>query len=691
MIEPVQQCLFGYRNGHRRLASSIELAPDDERLLLRLTDLSGPRLVSGFENYLSGYPLPSQSFYALAMTWYARELERPGCVWTHVLLVSENIPGKWVATHDLLKLFQRPTVDTIEDSGFDRQIVVEPTHETTHIPRELPIREILEGLYTSGKPVVVPAASSKSYDAMAFRLWAQQPGAIREAFTFCTGALDLLKWETEPFRLQVMPERVARQVRVEVFTADKSYPVHEKWPELATRGVLSTGEGGFWKFVRTYFEPAKKGGLDQDLQQVGKLAKAFMAVEEFENEGRDMATLVSTIAKLYPQPQSGLRVKSGLIGANSPLNLQARELDILLRSATFGQTVEAYKSLQPTFSDLAQRLWRLDAQAGYNLLAFSFSVEPTSNSTSIVNALLDEATVDELARFKPLPPGLLVTFGKHRPEVLSQPSYWSLPSNGDLAIEIAEMLSEQLSLEALFQSLSTARRYDLLVRVCRAKGARAVPSILRAIGSLDRKEEAALQMLTEELRPFVAEVTTFLRETHPKVNYGLLHVIGELLSPEANIIVKCTTVEDWCSLLDELPRKKSPQRVHAFAFGLALANISGSGYKLIKRSFDPVHDAAEVSELPYEHWSLIRDRLPEIPLWWDKCERIRRAVIAAYIHFDWPVASFPECTDHEKSLEDLIDSCRKTDEGRSLATRLRQLDFSSFPNSKRRVLTAGLR
>jgi hypothetical protein len=317
---------------------------------------------------------------------------------------------------------------------------------------------------------------------------------------------------------------------------------------------------------------------------------------------------------------------------------------------------------------------------------------PVAHSTSVVNAMLDEATVEELSRFKPLPPGLLVAFGKHHPEVLSQPSYWNLPSNVDLSMEIAEVLSEQLSLEALFQSLSTARRYDLLVRICRAKGARAVPSILRAIGSLDRQDEAVLQMLTEELRPFVAEVTTFLRETHPKVNYGLLHVIGELLSPEANIIVKCTTVEDWCSLLDELPRKRCPQRVHAFAFALALANISGGGYKLIKRSFDPIHDAAGVSELPFEHWSLIRDRLPELPLLrWDKCERIRRAVIAAYINFDWPVASFPECTDNGKSLEDLIDSCRKTDEGRSLATRLRQLDFNSFPNNKRRVLTAGLR
>src|SRR5712691_3842875 len=111
MIKPLQQCLFGYRNGHRRLATSTDLPVSDERLLLRLTDLSGPRLIPGFETYISGYRLPSQTFYALAKTWYAPELERPGCVWTHVLLVplADFKDLNATAAGRFLELFRRPS------------------------------------------------------------------------------------------------------------------------------------------------------------------------------------------------------------------------------------------------------------------------------------------------------------------------------------------------------------------------------------------------------------------------------------------------------------------------------------------------------------------------------------------------------------------------------------------------------
>ena len=86
----IQQTLHGYAEGHRFLDGSIKLADDLARLVLRMSDLSGSKHCAGFEEYLTGYPLESVNMYALAKTWYAAEMPRPGCVWTHTLL----IPGK---------------------------------------------------------------------------------------------------------------------------------------------------------------------------------------------------------------------------------------------------------------------------------------------------------------------------------------------------------------------------------------------------------------------------------------------------------------------------------------------------------------------------------------------------------------------------------------------------------------------
>ncbi len=74
-------------------------------------------MVSGFEEYVTGYPLIDASFYAFARTWYAPEMERPGCVWTHTLLIGERDLGALDDLTILNRCFRRPT--TGERSNWD--------------------------------------------------------------------------------------------------------------------------------------------------------------------------------------------------------------------------------------------------------------------------------------------------------------------------------------------------------------------------------------------------------------------------------------------------------------------------------------------------------------------------------------------------------------------------------------------
>ena len=105
----VAQALHGYRNGHELLATSHRLSRDGSRILLELSDLSGPAArTHGFESYITGYPVPGEHLYAIARTWLATEGGRPGSVWTHTLLLTPE----QLATIDLVnvtKWFRRPT------------------------------------------------------------------------------------------------------------------------------------------------------------------------------------------------------------------------------------------------------------------------------------------------------------------------------------------------------------------------------------------------------------------------------------------------------------------------------------------------------------------------------------------------------------------------------------------------------
>src|SRR5271155_404982 len=104
----LHQALHGYRNGHRLLASSVSLSQSDQQVMLGLSDTADFRYASSLPRLLSGYPLPEQGFYVLAMTWPAPEQRRPGCVWTHSLLVDTTDLGKLRFPDGLLGLYRRP-------------------------------------------------------------------------------------------------------------------------------------------------------------------------------------------------------------------------------------------------------------------------------------------------------------------------------------------------------------------------------------------------------------------------------------------------------------------------------------------------------------------------------------------------------------------------------------------------------
>jgi hypothetical protein len=87
-VGEVHQFLHGYSEGHRLIEGSAKLPSELARLMLKMSDLSGSSVVSGFERYITAYPLESINAYALAMTWYAPEMPRPGCVWTHTIVLS---------------------------------------------------------------------------------------------------------------------------------------------------------------------------------------------------------------------------------------------------------------------------------------------------------------------------------------------------------------------------------------------------------------------------------------------------------------------------------------------------------------------------------------------------------------------------------------------------------------------------
>ncbi len=106
-----------------------------------MSDASGPTATIGLNGYLTGYPLSESGHYALARTWPAPELPRPGCVWTHTILIDFSDIPSLVRVDGLLKLFRRPQGD---ENSYRRELDYVPSEESERlaIPEDL-VRRIL--------------------------------------------------------------------------------------------------------------------------------------------------------------------------------------------------------------------------------------------------------------------------------------------------------------------------------------------------------------------------------------------------------------------------------------------------------------------------------------------------------------------------------------------------------------------
>lgn len=111
----IEQTLHGYYKGHGLLASSFIMKPsNDSSLMSTLSDWTGYRDEFGDDSYMTFYPLDNGKKYAIAKSWYASEMERPGCVWTHTLIVDMNEIDRNFDFRVLTDYFKRPVKNEYE-------------------------------------------------------------------------------------------------------------------------------------------------------------------------------------------------------------------------------------------------------------------------------------------------------------------------------------------------------------------------------------------------------------------------------------------------------------------------------------------------------------------------------------------------------------------------------------------------
>jgi hypothetical protein len=323
----INQALHGYQNGHQLLAASTNLSLTAKRTLLFQSDLTGS-IEPGFESYITGYPIKGSNHYVFARTWYAPEMERPGCVWTHSLLIDLADIGKLPDLSILNTLFKRPIANNYK--SYDSELIFDALNIAFSSKRnKSEINEymgiIMEALYQSpNKTCLVPQNSSQNLENEILNIWSEQWPRLRRNFTFCTGTLNLKVLEGEEYDLQVIPEKLTTNINRQskdgnIVNFEQSH--FDEWLNI----FKEYDRKDIHKFLWTF-------GADVE----GKRSNYIPLLKLFQSLNSpdfSLSEVGNYISKYFPDSDNGKFLKKNFYGANSILPVSEKMLvDFLLSS-----------------------------------------------------------------------------------------------------------------------------------------------------------------------------------------------------------------------------------------------------------------------------------------------------------------------------------------------------------------------
>ena len=640
------QVLHGYNEGHRLLAGSVRLDKQSTKTMLALSDLPAQGLDPRPDGYITGYPLSEIGAYALARTWPATEMPRPGCVWTHTLLIDFSDLAS-IATLAILKLFKRPS--KVEGYSFYMAPVSMRSDTSYGVNCETPlsyVASVVGALYgTPTESVVVENTGTTITEEIILSLWFQQWPRLRRKFRFCTWGASVRSRPGEMFDLQfVEMGRLAkyRNIDREALDKHKQYS-KESWATLVARDALFESRNStFRKFLWEY-------GAETDAGR--KALKPLTIVwQAIESHGKpDLVIAIRVATKIQPPINSLTRrilcetvraiaqsdfvppsVIQYLIENLSLLDINSVEVDL-------GPVAETISQHNP------KAIWKMLSS---NSTSERRIAEEIIRSLNTEDALtLSENDAVRFCQILEIKPELATSsLVWNAPEPLPSRSLKVVAARGEpcqeILLSMLKSSNEDLPVMAIDAFGQTVVDFVVTYKGDDGTAARILRS--RWIAALRNQPDLLLKAVADGI---VADIDT-LAQIAAVVDYR-----SPAISPRG---------DEWVRALSNVQGVEVEKKFAFYAFLLAraLSGISTEAAVLFRVSFDVVHNALMGSKAEESAWRMLEKELPEIGWWntWDRANRVRRGVVEFYVRNNLPSAEFLSVTKSEKVFRKLVDT-----------------------------------
>lgn len=625
----IEQVLHGYSEGHRLLASSTtELSLSDRRKMSLLSDWN--EYVSAQDDdssYLTCYSLPDSPYYVVAKTWYADEKERPGCVWTHSLLIDLRAFTGFFDYLLLFSYFKQPKggdyslyEESIEISDDDRRERIAGDYED--IPSlDYWLWQMLEN--KQALMLTYQGYSSKSQQFL-LSLMNHIPKAMLSGMSMCSGTGRLLKYEGETFNFQLTSEarRSIPKLSGRVVEGEKV----EGWYETIANSILKDGVDIPMLIARFSDE------IEDRTEALGAVVLVFTLLERLKNPGAEneqkFQLSLRIMATAFPQPEQGKQFKSVVLSENVTKFFFGEERFIYQMVITPYWCAFDYEACQ---YNVRVRRYVSEKEVGEYAPLMSDILKSQTDNPAKKNTLLQ--TVRE--------------YGEDEIEMLFS-YYWDyyffLCQNDSRMLDNTVWLkAEGEKFSKLYQlfvnkNLSEFDHWEILLSKLLSENISVDYSIIEKIGShytaiikeilnwmnkgCQLREEWVKYCKTHRM-----EIMAWMKE-QTSLNKELVKFIIEAFNPSSGIVKSSDTIV-WRCMLNAKIEQGMLLKYSTFLFVLSYnLTRNDDAFALYRKSFLPVYDATAEDRID-AYWPEIGPLCPRPFLgWeWDRCDMLRKGFV----------------------------------------------------------------
>ena len=645
----IHQALLGYDRGHRVLASSRSIEGHSRHSFLQFSDRSINAKKIPANGYLTGYPLADEGLYVLAKTWNAPEISRPGCIWTHSLLISFTELAEIEDPRRLLSCFRRPQ-QVGEDERYSVPVVADmgDAKPLPAVAQDL-ARELIVGLYASpNKKVLIKVSDQQEADVTLLAVWGQQWPRLRRNFRFCSLTQEDRSTADQNFDVQFLPS-VRLDTRQE---RNEEYAEREVWVSLCL-GDLAKPNAEFRRFIWR-----AGGDISEGRARFAELCRLF-AERIQSNKARAVERTLGYVLHRLPGEEGKLLRSSALEDAVNSADVLSPEW--LMEILPYLDEYSGFMN-ERSGEKLVRRFWDIDPEV---IVSEEAPRCLRSRSGELIRSLGQDEIVGAIGKGGRVAEAVL----SQRLDVLENSETWN-SEIADVAMDALTRIGDVGRKRAVVFALIEASRADLAEDICAEFGAELVfDAALSAPG-----EQAEIAGRYAEQAFFVMEdpemvVKRTLGMTGVQVDRNLVHLFSKTVTPDVPQYKGGMEADPWVVLWNngtgEIGGRKEDQFV-CFLIIRAIMEPCSHTASLLATSFDRILDRYSAGQLRYESRSKVLNHLV-LSDWfeWTFESRLTRTVAMVVFEHRLNARELTEVTRKKSRLRRLIRAIADFEGGRS--------------------------